>query len=180
MKIQGDSQLLEQLKGGSLAAFEQLFKQYYKLLNIYAFYILQDEMEAEDLVQSFFIDFWEKQLFQNINSSIKAYLKTAIHNRCLKILDKKKVSQKRISGYLYTLTETEIEENVEENPERETLINKILVDMPNQRLQAFTLVHLKNKKYKEASQEMGISVNSLKTHLKLAVKVLKHRLTEFK
>jgi len=35
------------------------------------------------------------------------------------------------------------------------------------------LVHYQNKKYKEAAYEMGISINSLKTHLKLAIKTMR-------
>jgi DNA-directed RNA polymerase specialized sigma24 family protein len=50
---------------------------------------------------------------------------------------------------------------------------KILADLSMQRMQAFTLVHYENKKYKDAALEMGISINSLKTHLKLAIKTLK-------
>ena len=50
MEILNDVQIIEQLKMGNQEAFEMLFKKYYKLLNVSAFYILQDEMEAEDTV----------------------------------------------------------------------------------------------------------------------------------
>ncbi|WP_114937693.1 RNA polymerase sigma factor [Mucilaginibacter endophyticus] len=176
MEILNDSQLIEQLKAGDKEAFEAVFKKYYKLLNVSAFYILQDEMEAEDTVQGFFVDLWEKQLFTNINSSLKAYLTTAIRNRCLKKVESETRTQKKLVDYKYTLTEVE----EEETPAPEIYPEKMLADLSIQRMQAFTLVHYENKKYKDAAFEMGISINSLKTHLKLAIKTLKEGLKSAK
>lgn len=170
MEILNDAHIIEQLRLGNKEAFEAVFKKYYKLLNVSAFYILQDEMEAEDTVQGFFVDLWERQLYTNINSSLKAYLTTAIRNRCLKKVESESRTQKKLIDYKYTLTEIEEEE---ETPVPEIYPEKILADLSMQRMQAFTLVHYENKKYKDAALEMGISINSLKTHLKLAIKTLK-------
>jgi RNA polymerase sigma-70 factor (ECF subfamily) len=178
MEILDDIQIVEQLRLGNQEAFETLFKKYYKLLNVSAFYILRDEMEAEDTVQGLFLDFWEKQLYKNINSSLRAYLKTAIRNRCLKRVEKGTIIQKKLIDYQYTLTEIETTES--EQPAPEIFTDKILSDLSIQRLQAFTLVHYQNKKYKDAAVEMGISINSFKTHLKLAVKTLKEGLKNAK
>jgi RNA polymerase sigma-70 factor (ECF subfamily) len=177
MEILNDSQIIEQLQAGDKEAFEAVFKKYYKLLNVSAFYILQDEMEAEDIVQGFFVDLWEKQLFTGINSSLKAYLTTAIRNRCLKKVESATRVQKKLVDYKYTLTEVEEEE---ETPVPEIYPEKMLADLSIQRLQAFNLVHYENKKYKDAALEMGISINSLKTHLKLAIKTLKEGLKSAK
>jgi RNA polymerase sigma factor (sigma-70 family) len=173
MEILDDNQIVEQLKQGNQEAFKLLFKKYYKLLNVSAFYILRDEMEAEDTVQNLFLDFWERQLYKNINSSLSAYLKTAIRNMCLKRVEKGTQIQKKLVDYQYTLTEIE---EAEQAPAQEIYTEKVLANLSIQRLQAFTLVHYQNKKYKEAAFEMGISINSLKTHLKLAVKTLKEGL----
>jgi RNA polymerase sigma factor (sigma-70 family) len=171
MKILNDAQIMELLVMGNKEALEMLFKKYYKLLTISAFYLLKDEMEAEDMVQAFFVDFWERQLFNNINSSLKAYLTTAIRNRCLKEIEKEAVRQKKIADYQYTISEIEEEQEVICG---EINVEKILADLSVQRFQAVTLVHYQNKKYKEAAYEMGISVNSLKTHLKLAFKTMRN------
>ena len=170
MKILNDTQLMELLTMGDKEALELLFKKYYKLLIVSAFYILKDEMEAEDMVQAFFVDFWERQLFNNINSSLKAYLTTAIRNRCLKEIEKEAMRQKRLADYQYTISEVEEEQEL---TGREINVEEILADLSVQRFQAVTLVHYQNKKYKEAAYEMGISINSLKTHLKLAIKTMR-------
>ncbi len=179
MSIHQDTLLLNELKAGNADAYEFIFNKYYKLLSIQAFYILDDEMEAEDLVQSFFVDVWERQLYQNINSSLKAYFQMSVKNRCLKILEQKKTLSKRIDNYTYSIAHPEETDHLELQLS-EYRIEKMLKELPKQRQQAFTLVYLKDKKYKETAHEMGISINSVKSHLKLAVTELRKKLNDLK
>lgn len=174
-----DMLLLDQLKKGDIKAYEQLFKKYYRSLNVDAYYLLKDETEAEDQVQSLFIEIWDKQLFLNITYSVKSYLHTAIRNKCLTFIEKDKNDHKRFHAYVNTL-EDNINENTVEKKETENRLNAILNELPNQRLRAFSLVYLENKKYKEAAEEMGITINSVKTHLKLALKILQQKFAGFK
>ncbi|WP_449437417.1 RNA polymerase sigma factor [Pedobacter steynii] len=55
-----DQILLDQLKGGDYTAYELIFKKYYKVLSTKAYFMLEDDMEAEDLVQNLFISIWQK------------------------------------------------------------------------------------------------------------------------
>lgn len=174
-----DMFLLLQLKNGNIKVYEQLFKKYYRSLSIEAFYLLKDEMEAEDLVQTLFIEIWDRQLYRNINSSVRSYLHMAIRNKCLSAIEKNKNKQKRFDEYASTL-EDRTDGNVIEMKETNGRINAIINELPIQRSTAFSLVYLENKKYKEAAEEMGISINSVKTHLKLAVKALQQKFIDLK
>lgn len=174
MEIMDDIELLKELKSGSLRAYEQLFKKYYKPLIIKAFLLLKDEMEAEDLVQTIFIEIWDRQLYLNIDSSVKSYLYRAVQNRCLSYLNKQKTIKKKFTDYIYAFDEVE-DDQVSDQYELEEQFNTALHKLPMQRFEAFNLVYIENKKYKEAAVEMGITVNSIKTHLKLALKVLRKR-----
>lgn len=162
-------------KEGDLKSFKQLFEKYYKLLSARAFYMLDDEMEAEDAVQNLFIDIWNKKLYLNINFSLKPYLHKAIHNRCLNIIQKKKADQKKAELYAYTLTELDHFDFTVEAP-TEKLLMFSLETLPSRQYYAFNLVHIEDRRYKDAAQEMGISINSFKTHLKLAVRGIKKQL----
>jgi RNA polymerase sigma factor (sigma-70 family) len=179
LSIIQDKFLLNELKTGNADAYELLFKKYYKLLSIQAFYIIEDEMEAEDMVQSLFLEIWEKKLYHNINSSLKSYLQMTVKNRCLKILAQRKTLSTRIDNYTYSLAHSE-EHDPEELQSTEHKIINTLQELPRQRQQAFTLVYLKDKKYKETADEMGISINSVKSHLKLAITELRKKLKDFK
>lgn len=172
-----DNLLLEQLKCGDVSACRQLFEKYYKLLAAQAFYLLADEMEAEDCVQNLFIELWNKKVFTNINSSLKSYLQKAIHNKCLNIIQKRKISQRKLNQYVSSLKETAFI-NLTEAYEADKSLTMILHALPSKQHLAFYLVYLEERKYKDAAAEMQISVNSLKTHLKLAVKGLRKRLIQ--
>lgn len=175
-----DQILLDQLKGGDYTAYERIFKKYYKVLATKAYFMLDDDMEAEDLVQNLFISIWQKELFRSVDTSIKAYLLRSVHNRCLTALRDRKVSERKLNQY----TEEQCRQ-CEEDQEAvshgyEGNFDLLFEQLPSQRQKAFKLVYLEEKKYKEAAEEMGLSVNSIKTHLKLAVKALQKKLINFK
>ena len=174
-----DSFLLNELKAGNAGAYELLFKKYYKLLSIQAFYIINDEIEAEDLVQTLFLEIWERELYHNIHSSLKSYLQMTVKNRCLKVLSQRKTLSNRIDHYTYSIA-YEDDRDPQELQDSENKINNILRELPRQRQQAFTLVYLKDKKYKETAIEMGININSVKSHLKLAITELRKKLNDLK
>jgi RNA polymerase sigma-70 factor (ECF subfamily) len=133
-------------------------------------------MEAEDQVQTLFVELWHKQLFNGIRGSVKAYLQRAVHNRCLKVIRKKKSISRRFGTYLYVAGPSPEAVSMErEEADREINMHSLLSELPLQRSEAFHLVYIENKKYKEAADHMGISINSVKTHLKLAVKSLRSR-----
>lgn len=73
-----DQILLEELQSGHKAAHELVIKKYYRALALKVFLILDDEMEAEDLVQNLFVEMWQKNHYQSVKSSLKAYLFRAV------------------------------------------------------------------------------------------------------
>ncbi|RZK76957.1 MAG: sigma-70 family RNA polymerase sigma factor [Pedobacter sp.] len=174
-----DQILLNELKSGRKAAYELVFKKYYKALAMKAFLMLDDEMEAEDLVQNLFVSMWEKSKFDSVNSSLKAYLFRATHNQCLMALRSRKVANKRMEAYT-GIDDADNQQSELELANNENHINEVFQQLPPQRQKAFKLVYLDDKKYKDAAEEMGVSVNSLKTHLKLAVKMLQQKLINFR
>ncbi|MGQ7855975.1 RNA polymerase sigma factor [Pedobacter sp. WC2501] len=174
-----DQILLKDLQNGNQSAYELVFKKYYKALALKAYLMLENEMEAEDLVQNLFISMWEKSQFLSVNTALKAYLFKAVHNKCLMCLRKRKTDQQRLDEYTHTLDLATDEEFLADAGD-EKMIRYALEELPAQRQKAFQLVYLEDKKYKEAATEMGLSVNSVKTHLKLAVKMLQEKLISFR
>eukprot|EP01132_Coremiostelium_polycephalum_P017220 gene17220-20639_t len=145
-----DQILLDQLKGGDSAAYELIFKKYYKVLSVKAYFMLEDDMEAEDLVQNLFISIWQKELFLGINTSVKAYLLRSVHNRCLTVLRDRKVAVRKLNEYTEQQHQ-QAEKEQEMLPQKEEdEVERIVEQLPFQRQKAFKLVYLEDKKYKEA------------------------------
>lgn len=174
-----DNDLLVLLKQGSLEAYEVLFKKYYKLLCLQAILILEDKAAAEDLVQELFVEVWDKKVYRQISQSLKAYLYRSVRNRCFNEIKKNKTVTRRLEDYR-EYRQKRIEPARLEQRELTANIHNVLQELPSQRLRAFTLVYMENKKYQEAADEMGVSINSVKTHLKLALQVLRERLEVFR
>ncbi len=176
-----DNELLALLRNDSLESYEILFKRYYKMLCLHAALLLMDESEAEDLVIELFIEIWDKKIYRKIEKSFKAYLFRCVRNKCINGAKNIKLSKQKQEKYRqYRQEDKEKETSRLEQRELATNINNILLELPAQRLKAFTLVYLEKKRYQEAADEMGLSINSVKTHLKLALKVLRNGLERFR
>ena len=174
-----DNQLLALVKGGSVKAYEILFERYYRFLCLEASLFLLDHGEAEDLVLELFVEIWDKKIFRKIDQSIKAYLYRAVRNKCINAVRKRKIIHKKRRQYEEPAQREAAECRIEQQ-ELAAGINRVLQEFPAQRLRAFTLVYIEKKRYQEAAEEMGLSVNSVKTHLKLAIQVLRNKLDKFR
>ncbi len=53
-----------------------------------------DADTAEEIVQDLFYKLWEKRAELQINTSVKSYLFSAVHNRCLKFIEHRNVENK--------------------------------------------------------------------------------------
>lgn len=180
MENLGEDSLFFALKRGDIATYETIFKRYYKSLVVEAYYLLKDAAEAEDQVQQFFFEAYSTNALASIHTSVKAYLHTSIRNKCLNLLAKRKVEDGRRENYLQTKTGQQngadaTLENRELSEKMELAISKL----PYRRLQALKLVYLEDRKYQEAADILGISVNSIKTHLRLALEALRKDFKKF-
>ena len=91
MKIRETRQ--EELKSLDRETFERIYKTYYRPLCLHAQKIVGCEEDAEDIVQDFFTNLWEKRKNIDIDTSLKAYLYQGIHNKCLNHLEHIKVAR---------------------------------------------------------------------------------------
>lgn len=166
--------LLHAFRSGDKSAFERVFKMHYNALRVQAFLLLDNKEEAEDQVQQLFLDIWNRELYRNIQDSLKAYLHTAIRNRCLNFIAQSR--QRNSLRIVYSENLAQQEEQTETESVLDGRFQHAIEQLPRQRSKAFRLVYLEEKKYLQAAEEMGISINSLKSHLKLAIKFLKIQL----
>lgn len=77
----------------NLESVEQLFRQYYKVLRVYAFRFVNDWDVAEDIVQDVFVALWNKRTDIEFDGAVKAYLFKAVYNKSLNFLTSKKYTE---------------------------------------------------------------------------------------
>jgi len=182
-----DLMLLEHLKAGEPAAFAAFYEKYRRYLMIVAASLLDDEMEAQDLVQEFFIDFWEKRLYMKIDPMqskgdgvvIKSYVHKVVYNRCMDRLSQRKSKQRRLAAMpqpdeaIAPQIRMEIEEWQQQlSWSLSTAIGKI----PPLSARVFELSYIQHKSRLEVALEMGVSPHTVKNQLVRAMKVLRNHL----
>lgn len=174
MHREKDSFLLEKLKGGDREAFDAFFVKYYKLLVANAYFYLKDEQEAKDLVQDFMFDFWHKQLFLRLDGDMKGYLYRSIQHRCFNVQRKKAFEEQE---HVFLGREViDFDESTHGHEQDLIRLQDAMEGLPVQRKEVIQRVYFEEKKYQDAADEMGISLNTFKTHLKFALKNLREKL----
>lgn len=167
-----DKNILELFQTSPKEALRLLFDAYHLKLCVYAVQLTDSFEMAEDIVQDFFVYFWEKKYYLNINQNLRYYLYFSVRNAAINALQKNKMlSMEELSGVDMSIPEEAADE--EEQEERNKALLEKLEKLPPQELQAVKAVIMGNKKYKEAAEELNISVNTLKTHLARALKQLR-------
>ncbi len=157
-------------------AFECLFRENYTRLFYHAYSFLNDEEEAKDVVNDVFERVWINFEKLEFSSSIVPLLYTLVRNRCVSLIRHKRVKE-RFSREI--AKESEVLE--EENMEYEMLIEKLhhLIELlPTQTKIVFKKCFLDGKKYQETADDLGISINTVKTHIHKALRVLRGEFSE--
>lgn len=78
MEAKRENTLWNNFRGGQPNSFRPLFDYFYPSLCEYAFQIVKDKMDAEDVVLDLFIFIWKNSDRINIEQSIRSYLFTSV------------------------------------------------------------------------------------------------------
>jgi len=98
-----EKELIKKLREEDELAFEYIFREYFRRLCLYAYHYLRDAEEAREVVEDFFVDFWDNAENIKINSTIEGYLFKSIRNRCIKYIRHENIKRKIIdNNYIFT------------------------------------------------------------------------------
>lgn len=175
-----DKQILELLATTPKEGFRLLFDTYYMRLCLYAVQLTDSFEMAEDVVQDFFADLWEKKYYKGIRQNLGQYLYWSVRNASLASLQKNRmVSMEEIANIEFLPPEELTDE--EEIEERKTQLLREVQKLSRQEQEAIKAVIMESKRYKEAAEELHISINTLKTYLSRGLKHLRkeYKLTSF-
>lgn len=171
-----DVDILKQLKLGNATSYKELFDLYYMPLSIYALKFCDSFELAEDIVQELFVKLWDEKIYMKLEGAISPYLFKSVKNNTLQAMKKK--SKFRFEEIEDQVNKLIVEESIDletiEN-DKERLLKEIEA-LPQKSKEVFKAIVLENLKYKEVALELGISVNTVKTHYSRALKQLRNSL----
>jgi RNA polymerase sigma-70 factor (ECF subfamily) len=174
-----DEQIALLLSKRDEATFEQVFKTHYKNLYAYAFTILKDEDEAEEMVQQVFFKLWERSAHLSFSGPIAAYLYRAVHNESLNFLKHQKVKAGHQLHVAYSMKKTEQAQPRMVRKELENKFREALNELPEQCRTVFQLSRFEDMKYKEIAEKLDISIKTVENHMGKALKLLRAKLVDF-
>ncbi|KAA2218865.1 RNA polymerase sigma factor [Maribacter flavus] len=152
---------------------EQMFLDHYKEWCLKSFSYVENMDDAQDVVQNVFVKLLQKENLSHV-IDIHKYLNVAIRNESLK-----KIKKSRETFQLNNQS-TEVPSHESELIKGEVSENMLreLEALPEQNKRVFTLCVLEGNKYESAAEIMGITVNTVKYHLKKSFKSLRVNLKD--
>mgnify|MGYP002561622707 CR=1 FL=1 len=158
---------------GDTVAFEELFKRNYQSLCNYCQGIVTEHDKAEDIVQDVFVYLWNNRSSIDIKVSLKHYLYSSVRHGALKVLKRQLMEQRHsplLTEFIENLQHSEYSE--EEVVEIEQM-KKALASLPQQCRNVFLMSCVDEKTYKQIAEELNISVNTVKTHITKAYRIIR-------
>ncbi|SHH85507.1 RNA polymerase sigma-70 factor, ECF subfamily [Chryseolinea serpens] len=173
-------QLITTLKSGDITAFEMLFRTYYQPLCNYAYTFVQDRDEAEEIVQSTFLNVWEKRDNLSIHTGVKPYLYAMVRNASLNVLKHEKIKQQHVTMEL-AVAERSVESVTRTvmASELETKIYKAMDKLPEQCRLVFKLSRFEELKYSEIAEQLDISIKTVENQMGKALKIMRDQLKDY-
>jgi RNA polymerase sigma-70 factor (family 1) len=155
------------------AFFEQAFREHYSFLCAVAFQVVEDEDVAKDIVQDFFLYCWTKKVSLYNYENFKSYAYRAIRNASLNFRKRSKKISFESQLYLEKAADEEKTDEADKEVLRIGLLWELIGRMPQQRRHIFLLSNRDGLKYTEIAAHLNISVNTVKTHIRLAYEYLR-------
>ena len=171
------------LMSDSVSLFEAVYNMYYKGLCNYAETITKEKSMAEDAVSEVFLKMWEARDSIIIKGSLKAYLFRSVYNQCINMIKHVNVQNKYRGFFNHHLPLNHYDTHyplsyVIEN-EINDILNKSIEELPYKCRKIFTMSRIDGMKHEEIANELNISVNTVRTHIRRALEKLRNELKDF-
>ncbi len=172
-----EQELLRKTAEGDAVAFGQVYDFYYNRIYTFALHLLKTEVLAEEVVQETFLRFWKQGEKLIEVKNIESFLVAVARNKGIDLLRHTKLvlnnQKEQASDWEEAHNETEERLVLKETRK---IIEDAIERLPAQQKAVYRLCHQDGLKYEEAAKELGLSVFTVQSYMKLALKNLRQRL----
>lgn len=172
-----DAELAGLLRDGDRGAFAEIYQRYKALLYVFVLRRLGDREESRDLVSELFLSLWARHGELVLDSSLSGYLYTSARNRVLNVVSHRQVQARYIDSFQdYLDAGVDNTDHLVRNRELSALIDREIAALPAKMREVFLLSRETELSRKEIAEQLGLSEQTVKSHMHHALKILKGRL----
>ena len=176
-----DNDIIHKFIIGDMKAFEQIFRKYARSMQLTALSIYRDTDVAEDAVQETFVYLWNHRGKIKSGESLEGYLHASVKHYVLNYLRHLHVCQEKEEKIIRE-QEWLGRQSGEEDEDIEDKIKAVrsVIDLlPESCRKIFVMTVIEGMSYTDTADELGISVNTVKSQVKIAYKKIKNIIHEY-
>lgn len=158
--------------------FEAFFFDKYGKVKRFAYSILKNEEDAEDVTQDIFIKIWNQPEIWQTKNYNDAYIFTMTKNHIFNLLKRKILEKKYTTNYAqdtYDNYSTSFEKELDSKELRLLFLMKIN-KMPGQRQRVFKMSRIEGMSNQQIADDLNLSIRTVERHIYLALAELKELL----
>ncbi|RXQ96720.1 RNA polymerase sigma-70 factor [Ancylomarina salipaludis] len=173
-----DKILMLGLSNRDKRAYAILFETYHAPLFRFAETYVCCPGLAEDIVQEVFIKLWENSS-RRISKSIRSYLFLMVRNACIDYLRSVQVEDKKMQKLFEAqIVSDSVDLDIDDHISQK--IKEAINELPEQCREVYQMSVFDGLKYSEISEELNISVSSVKVQVYRAKNSLREKLTNLR
>lgn len=156
--------------------FSEIYVNYYSRMLRFAYAYLMNKEDAENIVQDIFAYLWGNRSLLKEVRNLQAFLFMLVKRRCIDFLRLKinnsasslsEIENEELEYKLYSL-ETLDEDNVTDE-EMQRMLHKAIGQLPEKCRYIFIQAKINHKKYREIADETGLSIQTIKNQMTIAI-----------
>lgn len=164
-----ESELLQKIAQGDQRAFTTVFRWYGRPLGEFVLKLTGSPQATQEIVQDAFIKIWQRRETLPEIISFSNYLFIICRNQAFAVL--KKIAAEPVSAEDPQILETlEISEPEPGNDYYQSLIEAAVSKLPAQQQKVYRLSRYERLKHEEIALQLGLSAETVKKHIQLAVR----------
>jgi RNA polymerase sigma-70 factor (ECF subfamily) len=169
--------LLQNMRSGSVEAFEQIFKLYWRPLYVLAKSKLHEHHEAEEIIQNIFSTLWEKRETLLI-TNLPSYLQKSVKNRVLNLIRDRITQQKYWDYYRTFMPDLRVTENTVGFNDLAEAVEEAVNLLPEKSREVFKLSRMEGRTNAEIANLLHLSEKAIEYHLTKSLRKLRLHLRD--
>ncbi len=173
-----DETLVSLLQEGDSEAFTEIYNRYQGLLYVFVCKRLKNREEAKDIIHELFLKLWTDHRQLRIMGKLSVYLYSAVRNRIINTIARQEVAERYIDSFLAYIEQVDHRSAdflVREN-QLQSFIQQEIDQLQPRLREVFELSRNTTLSRKQIAERLGISEETVKSHMHQALKSLKSRL----